>query len=332
MGKGKRERGHKMIRQWLLMKELGKFPEGLHYKDLAKRMGIHFRSVYRDIVELKRVGFNLVSERRRGREVWKLVGENPPPVILTPFEIQALTLGSQLIRSNLGGPLAEAMATAYAKIRASFPLSQLQALDVASARLHARPSRALLYTVKHDMAFRTILDCINRSRVAQIKYFTEHRGQETVREVEPYGLVLVDGVYYMVGHCRLRREIRTFRMDRVRAAKETGDRFTCPKGFSASRHVESAWGVLSGHMTYEVRVRLRGEAAKAVRNIQWHSTQKFEDAPGGAVVMTVRISGLNEIKRWILGFGSEAVVLAPAELRDDIAEEARKMSKEYTKK
>jgi predicted DNA-binding transcriptional regulator YafY len=121
-------------------------------------------------------------------------------------------------------------------------------------------------------------------------------------------------------------------MDRVRSAQDTRNPFKCPPDFSAAHHVESAWGVLVGQLTQEIRVRFDAEAARSVRDIQWHGTQKFEELPGGAVIMTVRVTGLGEMKRWIMGFGPSAVVLSPPELRDSIAEESARMAESYKKK
>ena len=72
-----------------------------------------------------------------------------------------------------------------------------------------------------------------------------------------------------------------------------------------------------------VRVRLRftAEAARWVRERQWHPTQRLRERPDGGVEVTLRLTHLAEVKRWALSYGSACEVLEPAELREMIREE-----------
>jgi predicted DNA-binding transcriptional regulator YafY len=58
----------------------------------------------------------------------------------------------------------------------------------------------------------------------------------------------------------------------------------------------------------------------------WHPTQRETNLPGGAVEVTFALSDLNDVTRWILGFGSDVEVIEPAELRATIAAEGTKMA------
>jgi len=66
-----------------------------------------------------------------------------------------------------------------------------------------------------------------------------------------------------------------------------------------------------------------------VREGRWHESQVVEAQPGGAVLLTVRVAGWEEMRRWILGFGVAAEVLEPEELRASLKREAAGLARLY---
>ena len=73
------------------------------------------------------------------------------------------------------------------------------------------------------MAARVVEDAVVRSEVVAIRY-EDRDGKTTTREVEPIALIGWGQAWYLVGHCRLRDGQRAFRLDRIRAARLTGER------------------------------------------------------------------------------------------------------------
>ena len=317
-----------MVRQWQLLMELQKNPTGRHYLDLARSLRVKPTTIYRDLRTLKRAGFPIAKTRIVGRDVWKLEGSVAPPVLLTPLEIQALALGGQMMCANYGAPLAGAMEQALRKISGGCDREGRKTLEVANARFHAVARRARPYE-RYEVWFNRILSALNRSRTVRIRYFTLHRGEETAREVDPYGIVLHEGAFYLIGFCHLRKAIRTFLMDRIRQVEILGDIFKPPEGFSAKKHLEHAWGIITEHMLVTVRVKFGRDVASIIKEGRWHPSQKLEENKDGSVTATYHVSGLTEIMRWILAWGSSAVVLEPEGLRKAIGKSARAMCRAY---
>jgi len=75
-----------------------------------------------------------------------------------------------------------------------------------------------------------------------------------------------------------------------------------------------------------VQLRFFPPAAARVRETIWHPSQRLSDAGKGAVLMRVTVAGTVEIAPWILGWGDSVEVLAPADLRQRIAEAGAKMA------
>lgn len=59
----------------------------------------------------------------------------------------------------------------------------------------------------------------------------------------------------------------------------------------------------------------------------WHPSQQFETEPNGSIIFTVHIADLDEIERWLIGFGSETWVLQPQELRKSIVDKCQALTK-----
>ena len=96
--------------------------------------------------------------------------------------------------------------------------------------------------------------------------------------------------------------------------------------FDPVAHLGTSFGVLTGSGTIIVKLRISTAGAHHVLERNWHPTQRETNLPGGAVEVTFALSDLNDVTRWILGFGSDVEVIEPAELRATIAAEGTKMA------
>src|SRR5260370_6758914 len=127
-----------------------------------------------------------------------------------------------------------------------------------------------------------------------------------------------------------RGDIRTFRPDRIEAVALTSDRFELPASFDPSRLFAEAWGVVwSAAEPQLVVVRATGEGAARVQERTWHPSQRLDPQPDGSCVVTFRVSAPGEMYRWILQWGADVEVLAPPELRADIAAECARIVRRY---
>ena len=81
-----------------------------------------------------------------------------------------------------------------------------------------------------------------------------------------------------------------------------------------------------------MKVRISREWARWVREKIWHETQKIIKLLDGSLEITFRVAGLDEIKRWVLSFGPEVVVLEPEKLREMIRTDLSKTLTQYPAK
>ena len=78
-----------------------------------------------------------------------------------------------------------------------------------------------------------------------------------------------------------------------------------------------------------VRLRFAPTAARYVREKVWHPSQSLSKRKDGGVVLTMKVTTLLEVKRWVLSFGAECEVLEPAQLRREIKHDADEMASRY---
>ena len=81
---------------------------------------------------------------------------------------------------------------------------------------------------------------------------------------------------------------------------------------------------------YTVKVRISPGWARWVGEKIWHESQKMTKLPDGSLEMTFQVAGLDEIKRWVLSLGPEAVVLEPEKLKDMVRKDLSRNLAQYS--
>ena len=126
--------------------------------------------------------------------------------------------------------------------------------------------------------------------------------------------------------------MRTYKVERIRQAILTMDRYEIPGNFDPAKYLAYSWGIWSSDQAPPIEVRLRFDpvVADRVKETIWHRTQVLTDLPGGGVDMAVQVAGIVEIRPWILSWGNQVEVLAPDELREAVATATRGAAERYT--
>jgi predicted DNA-binding transcriptional regulator YafY len=176
--------------------------------------------------------------------------------------------------------------------------------------------------------FAAVQEAVQQQCRIDIQYFTMSRNASSFRRIAPYQVWFYDETFYVIGYCESRKEIRLFAIDRIESISLLDDRFEIPDGFDADAFMHMSFGVFQGEPV-KVSIRFGPQAAGYIKEKIWHPSQILEPQSDGAVVFTAEVAGIEEIKRWIMKWGSAAHVLEPASLRNEIAGEARKMLQYY---
>jgi predicted DNA-binding transcriptional regulator YafY len=166
---------------------------------------------------------------------------------------------------------------------------------------------------------------VAQRRVLRLLYQGKARRDETQRDVEPLGVVFYDGAWYLVGWCRLRVDVRHFRVDRIRTLSILDEQFPARTDFSLSQHLE-AWEDRSAMLP--VRVWFSDVAQDRARRESYATLVEERRTEGGAEFSFTTWS-LEWLARWLLSFGGNAEALSPPELRELVCDSLEKIARRY---
>ncbi len=115
-----------------------------------------------------------------------------------------------------------------------------------------------------------------------------------------------------------------------RGFRELSATFRIPSRFSIDRYLRNAWHLIAEPgPDRRVVVRFQPMVAQNVSEVLWHKTQKLTFNEDGTLDFEVTVTGLGEISWWILGYGDQAEVLEPSELRKRVADRCARALKQY---
>ncbi|MEV0185723.1 YafY family protein [Streptomyces sp. NPDC050625] len=307
----------------LLLQTRGRVPA----RELADRLEVSVRTIYRDIEALSASGVPVYAERGRHGGIELLAGFRTDVTGLTADESRALfVLAAQGAHAALG--LDAALGSALRKVMAALPAPYRPAAEVASRRIlvdatrwKGGPQKAVDLEVLQDAVF--------ADRRLRLRY--RHSGEREVRTytVDPYGLVAKAGVWYLVADRRA--QPRLFRADRVRSARLLDD----PVRRRSGVELADVWEVLRRQVEerpagIEVTVRVRRDRLDLFQRMTASSLTELPDGEGDEEWVTARLSyPFVPAARQLLAFSDSVEVLSPPEVRAELAAAARSVTELY---
>jgi predicted DNA-binding transcriptional regulator YafY len=180
-----------------------------------------------------------------------------------------------------------------------------------------------------ERAFALLSGAERTSRSARFAYL-DKEARSTTRSVDPYGFIVNAGRVYCVAYDHKRRDMRTFAVDSISSPKVLTRTFVRPNGFNIEAYAAaSISGVLHGDETSEVRVRFAPRVAKAAVAARVVAEREVEHGADGFVEIAYRVGDVDELVRWVLGWGAQAEILSPPQARLRIAELAGEIAAKY---
>jgi predicted DNA-binding transcriptional regulator YafY len=293
-------------------------------EDLAAHFEISVRTIYRDIEALGQAGIPIVGEAGVGYSLMK--GYHLPPVMFTAEEASALSLGAKLVDHLTDASLRKQMETALLKIRSVLPRDRQDYLDrlERSTAVVGRGTNSIPRLASETLT--PIQRALAERRVLTLDYLGGQRREVTKRAVEPLGLVYYADNWHLIAYCRLRRDVRDFRTDRVVKLRLNDEIFSGHTDFSLKRYLEHQ---RECEREFEMaRIRFKPEAMDRVRRERhWGLVEEQEELDGIAV--TLLDFSLEWLASWVLSFGARAEVLEPDGLKELVATEAAKVAARY---
>ncbi|HEY3835107.1 MAG TPA: YafY family protein [Bryobacteraceae bacterium] len=290
---------------------------------LAEYFEVTERTIYRDLAALGEAGVPILGEAGVGYSLMR--GYHLPPVIFSPDEALALLTGGLLAERMTDDTTRTAIRSALGKITAVLPAElqrRVQRLRESMQVSGRKPGAGPVPLSRLQMA-------LADARVVQLRYRALGQDEITSREVEPLGLVFYLDQWHLIGWCRLRQDVRDFRVDRIDAV-EVGHEPAPPRhDFDLASYVGRSW-MPEPRETAEIEVHPR--LVETVR--RYWGPAILEEGPSGQGVRMLFTHAPQEtghVARWVLGLGALIRVLGPEALRDEVLVQARKALAHHAK-
>jgi predicted DNA-binding transcriptional regulator YafY len=308
-------RADRLLAILLLLQRGGRMTAG----ELARRLEVSERTIYRDLEALGAAGVPVYAEPGRGGGIRLVEGYRTDLSGLSLSEAELVPLLG-LSGAFAGIALGSSLRRTETKLLMALGEDQRHRAEVAQKRIHVDLQRWWDHAepVPHLAA---VADAVLGARRLRITYRRGQDASEVRRKLEPLGLVVQGGTWYLVASAG-RGEPRIYRISRIADVEALDETFDAPEGFD----LETFWSGRKEefHMTrpgYRVRLRARGHALRALRGGQWWDAvvEELEDADGWATV-TVSVETKWTARDRMLALGAGAEVLEPPELRQMVVD------------
>lgn len=306
----------------------GRFPNAAR---MIAELGISRRTVYLDFDFLRDILHRPVDYDHTQRGWYYTEPTDSLPLLhLTHAETAALRRALTVARAGLARDEAATLGLLVERMAPYLPAVMPTGRETASGM----PRLSSTASVAPDLLEECVVAVHRRHRM-HLLYHGLHRDKETDRVVQPLHLHQDRGEWYLIAHCELRTDLRTFHLSRVKhhMLLEPEAAFTRPADFDGDALIAQGFHLRHGGTErVTVRVRFTPYQARWIREREYHPSQTVEALPEGGLLLSLSVAGTSEVKRWILSFGPEAEVLEPASLRAEIADDLTSLQKIYEEK
>ena len=284
---------------------------------LAERLEVSRKTIVRDIAFMRdRLDLPIEFDPRINAYRYTHPVSAFPTVQVTEGELLALLVARKALEQYRGTPFHRQLEASFEKLagglrdRITFsPADELRSVSFRNTGL----GRA-------DLAvFNTLSTAVLRQLEVEFDYRKPGARRGEHRRVRPYHLAHRENLWYLIAFDTDRAALRTFALPRISGAEMTDARFVRPNDFSPEAFFANALGVLGGPGNFEVVIHFTAAVADRVREREWHESQQVRDLPEGGLELTLRLGALAEVEGWVLGWGKDAEVLQPPELRKRLA-------------
>jgi predicted DNA-binding transcriptional regulator YafY len=300
---------------------------------LAAENEVSVRTIYRDVDALAAAGIPVYSERGSEGGYRLLDGYRVRLNGLSPGEAEAMFLsGLPGAAADLG--LGTLMAGAQKKLTAALP----EELRQSAARMQQRfylDAPTWFGESEQPLHLQAIADAVWNMKRVRMRYRTW--AEEKTRAVEPLGVVLKGGAWYMAANAGTgeRAGVRTYRIARIQDLVVTEERFERPTDFDLTAYWDENTQRLEAELHPNVAtLRVSRWGLRLLEHISPFyvrsriTVTEPEDADGWRTI-TLPCGGIQQATSEFLRLGSEAEVVAPQTLREAIGEQVNALQKRY---
>ncbi|HET9430467.1 MAG TPA: YafY family protein [Chitinophagaceae bacterium] len=279
-------------------------------QELADRFELSLRTVYRDVKALEESGIPIIGEAGIGYSVME--GYRLPPVMFTQEEASALLLGGKLLQQLTDTAVKKHFDSAMFKIKAVLRSSDKDHVEELDNRIaiHTSPIPVDESMQLHLTAMR---QAIVDKKVISLEYHSPYKEETTEREAEPIGLFYYGQAWHFIGWCRLRKDYRDFRLDRIRKLVLKDERFDDTPHPTMTEYIQE---LSSEKNLQEMIVSFDKDVVRYLQSQKYFYGFVSQEEKQGRIHMRFLTAHSEYFARWLLSYTDMVKIESPAWLHE----------------
>jgi len=249
-----------------------------------------------------------------------------PGLWFTPAEIQALALLDRLLEGLAPGLLRSHLAPLAGRIE------RLLGRETETGTAELRRRLRLLPLGRRDVGddtFAPVTEALLQRRRLHVRYRARGSGETSDRVISPQRLAHYRDNWYLDAWCHTRADLRVFALDRLTSLAVLDARAEDIPDDQLDAHFAAAYGIFAGRSAREARLRFTPRAARWVAEEQWHPDQRGHWRADGRYELVLPYGDPTELVMDILRHGPDCEVVAPLDLREQVADRLRQAASLY---
>lgn len=287
--------------------------------ELAEQLDVDKRTVRRYIRSLEDLGIPVTTEQGRDGGYMLIAGFKLPPMMFTNEETLALSLGLLAARTLKLADTQPAISSVQAKLERVMPANLKSRARTISENIDLMLPESL--PGKPQQYLQPLLEAVQQQRSVRILYASVEKGA-VERDVDPYGLLFRRGRWYVSGYCHLRRELRTFRLDRLERAEMLEQTFIRPQNFNTAEHFRQSLNNMPGNLRVSVLLHTDMEQAEEVMG----SMAAMLESRRQGLLLKTRTDCARWFALWLSQLPFDFSILEPPELKQELKIQAERLA------
>ncbi len=186
--------------------------------ELSQKFQVSRRTIYRDIKALEKAGVPILTEEGKGYALME--GYRIPPIMFTEQQANALILAEQLVLKNKDASFVKDYSEAIDKIKS---ILRYTIKDKANLLADRTQFNEIINQERNSNNLSDLQNALTNYNLVKMQYINKE-GIETNRLIEPFALLSAEN-WYLIAWCRLRKEFRFFRLDRIQKMEILSENF-----------------------------------------------------------------------------------------------------------
>lgn len=291
-------------------------------KAISEKFGISLRTVYRDILTLKTAGIPIIGDPGIGYSI--MDGYRLPPLMFNEGEAAALLTAEKFIGKVTDQNTQMHYSNALQKIKAILRSTEKQSLAVLDESIVFSEDNKW----EHKAYLQDLFKSIASKNIVKVKY-QKADGTNSERKIEPIGCYHQFNNWYLIAYCQLQNDYRTFKMNRIVSLQVLEDYFN-RQHIGLQEYIDRQnkdWQ--EKQQFYNIEIAFNQSLLSFAESRKYYFGFVDQTMVQDVVHMKFLNSSLDVMARWLLQFGNQATVIAPAELSELIKRLSTQLYEHY---